>query len=419
MSAGPNPSRRQPPQYARKRTGKQQANRSRRNSNRILAILTGLVLLLLLCLLLLKQSRTDSRSTDSSYQENAATESSQVAGNQADTGDTQAVSATESLSQGTADHADGLSAQTALTVDLSQAVVVDLPDIFTQQGAVLTALMSDGRLLLNSGSHLGLWDPADQVYTEIAAADFGLQAAARGQLVVYGIGGDEMPQIFLWNMADSSQQTLLEDTAGGFYGLELDDQGNLYTTQTDPDASGKAAGAWLKVSLSDGQTQSVGSDQRDLALYQLSRIWPQVPLTWAYSNGQTWYEAVKQPDGPLFALQLTYVDTAGDLYRYSIAQVSSNSDGAGAGALQMILSDEEGGRPELSAAADLLVVNGRLAYDSSARRWYQLPATVSQPLESTARILGADSSGKNLYLAAATDKNGRFNRLIIVPEPAA
>ncbi|MDD2214678.1 MAG: hypothetical protein PHR21_09110 [Oscillospiraceae bacterium] len=389
--------------------------------NRLLISLTGLVLLLICVLLLLKQPWADGSSPAAAGQTTAAANTVQTDLSQAEASaaPTSAGPTPELTAAATAESADGLSAQTAITLDLSQAVTVALPDVFVQQGAVFTAMMADGRLLLNSGSHLGLWNPVNQAYTEIATADFGLQAAAKGQLVVYGVGGDEMPQLFLWNMADDSQKTLLEDSAGGFYGLELDDSGNLYTTQTDPDASGKAAGSWLKVSLSDGQTQTAGSDLRELALYELYRVWPQVPLTWAYSNGQTWYEAVKQPDGPLFALQLTYIDTAKDWYRYSIAQVSSDAAGAGASALQTILPATEGSYPELSATANLLVINKRLAYDSTARRWYQLPAADSQLLEQTATILGADSSGQNLYLAAATDKNGRFNRLIIVPRPSS
>ena len=293
-------------------------------------------------------------------------------------------------------------------IDPAAAREIPLPEAFRSHGYDLLHILPDGRLVLLNPTRLSLLDPQTGEETEVARAEFGLQAAANDRWLVYGEGGDEVFAIHSYEIATGEQRERLRDEVG-FYGLELGADDRFHTTALRSQPGTKLPDAWLSVSLHDDMEQRMEPTLRRLGDHALAALWPDLELSWAYRDGASWYRSALDLDGRLHALQVTVLDRRAEFYEWQLFAV----EGEGAEASLVPRSPRiNGTEPQLVTRRGLLIIDRVLAYLPEEGRWLRLQLPAHLDARRGPRFVGRRADG-SLYVGTGDD-NGLATGLGVI-----
>ncbi len=202
-----------------------------------------------------------------------------------------------------------------------------------------------------------------QVERVLAEAPYGVQAAADDRYLVWGVGGDEVWQLYCYDVETDETKLLATDQLG-FYGLAILPDHRFYTTRIDYDNMLKIPRAYVQFDLTTGRAEETpaAESRLDAALDLLASRTGREPGAWHYEVGTTWSEAYVNGAGDLFELQIAYADLAADLYDYQLFKIAVD------GTETQIAAARRAPRPELLTAQDSLSCGSKWFYEGA---WYQ------------------------------------------------
>ncbi len=295
----------------------------------------------------------------------------------------------------------GATAADPLILDGAARIALPLPSGFAASGWEWVRGLPQGTWILNSGSRLVLFDPANGAEEVICEAEFGIQAVANDHQVAYGIGGDEVPEVFLYDLATAYTVGVLY-AADGFLDLEWTRDGGLLASRLRYTGEEAVLDAWLRYDTATGAVTEIPSGERSYAQYVFERAHPELNPHWTYETGVLWHTA--------------WLDGGEQLY-YAAVQRRGRDDYAwclyrstAAGGV-LLYESPAGPLPPLKMTQNMLQVGDGLAYATTTGRWYAVTGG-DDVFAYGASLLAQDARG---VLVAARDRLGRLSTLYRLP----
>lgn len=275
---------------------------------------------------------------------------------------------TETTTAHTAMATTGTTATRAVpgSIDGASAVRIDLPDAMERAGWTLVKILPDGRLVLNSGSRLSIFDPSDDTETIIREAEFGIQAAANANYVVFGIGGDEVPAVFVHHIAANYTEMVLQDPAG-YLDLEVTRTNGVLASRIRYTGAEAVLDAWVRYDVASHTVTTIPSGERSYAKYLFRARYPDKNASWTYEIGQLWHEAWVDGTEELFYSEV--VRHGRDDYEMRIHRSTASGDGP------VLYEQSTGPIPEIRLSGNLLVVEDTTAIRMDTGHVLDLPET--------------------------------------------
>lgn len=295
----------------------------------------------------------------------------------------------------------GTSAADPIVLVGSALVAMPLPAGFAQSGWEWVRALPDGTWVLNSGSRLVIWDPRSGEEEVVCEAEFGIQVAANDRFLAYGIGGDEMQEIFLYDIAADYTQSVLY-AVDGFLDLEMTRAGGLLASRIRYTGEEAELDAWLRYDTATGAVMEIPSGERSYAHYLFVRAHPDLNPRWTYEIGVPWHQAWLDGGEQLYYAAVTR--QARDDYTLRLYRSL-----AGGGAL--LYESVSGPLPAVAVTQNLLRIGEDLAQVTTNGLWY----TVAAPADAFpdgARLVAYETDG---MLVAARDRLGRLSTLYKLP----
>ena len=292
-----------------------------------------------------------------------------------------------------------------LMLDLASRVKVAVPEPFVQQGWTLVRQLPDGRLILNSGRRLSIFDPATGAEKIVKEAEFGIQAAANDRFLAFGVGGDEMTEVSLHYIAEDYTEIVLQDS-DGFLDLEMTRAGGLLASRIRYTGEEAVLDAWIRFGTDSYDTAVLSSAERSYARYLFAGIYPDKSTIWTYDIGKAWHD--------------TWLDAAEQLFYAKVVRSGRNDSSfhlyrpSPGGQDTLLYSRESGMLPLISVSHNLLSVDRSTAFRTDTGRW--LHASFEQfsaeGFPHGGSLVAANPDG---ILVAALDRFGRLGELYRLP----
>ena len=262
--------------------------------------------------------------------------------------------------------ATGLSYEEALPWALGVREELSIPAVYSEDGYRLLRVLSDGRLILANARQVSILNIGDGTEVVVATADFGLQAVTNDRYIVFGIGGDEVFAIDAYDISTGTTTRLLADESG-YFGLEIDSEDRVYTTEVLELRYGRTTGAYLTYDIPKGLLTAAEDVPHSQGLQDLVVMVPDANLTWSYQVDAPWYEAWRLSDKLSMAIEIAYTDIYDETYAYQIYLLDREEDAP----ILMTKSIRGGRRPRINVEAGLFVQDDTVFFDPANRRWYR------------------------------------------------
>lgn len=291
----------------------------------------------------------------------------------------------------------GADADHPVPLDLAHREEIPVPAAFREAGWELIRLLPDGRMILNSGRRLSVWDPRTGEETVVAEAEFGIQAAANDRFLAFGAGGDEMLEVSLHYIAENYTEVVLQDP-DGYLDLEMTRAGGLLASRIRYTGEEAVLDAWLRFDTVSYGTSVLPSADRSYARYLFRLACPDRNPDWTYDIGKAWHEPWLDGAEQLFYAEI--VRGGRDDYALRLFRsTASESD-------PVLFTRSGGPLPRVDVTQNLLVVDNSLAMHTATGRWVvaDFAATEGGDFPFGGRLVAADDTG---FLAAALDRYGR------------
>ncbi len=289
--------------------------------------------------------------------------------------------------------------------DLASRKEIAVPAPFIQSGWELVRLLTDGRMILNSGSRLSVYDPATGAETVVREAEFGIQAAANDRFLAFGAGGDEMTEIFLHSIRDNYTESVLQDT-DGFLDLEMTRANGLLASRIRYTGEEAVLDAWIRFDAVTYATATLPSADRSYARYLFSRAYPSKNAVWTYDVGKPWHQAWLDDAESLFYAEVTRAGRTD----YELKLYRSTASGKD----PLLFRSASGALPEVTVAHNLLLVGDDTAMRTDTDRWIRadFASLANDGFPYGGRLVAAGEDG---LLVAALDRHGHLSTLYRVP----
>lgn len=207
-------------------------------------------------------------------------------------------------------------------IPVSQFTAIQLPSYWQEHPFEVIYNWSDGKLLLSERGRLSIFDPTiggDAGEKVLASADYGVQGTANDHYVVYGIGGDEVWELFYYDVRSGETSFFAEDE-WGFYGFDLSEDDLFYTLRINYENMVKIKENYVAISVPDGAI-TVQESLEHRSIKALRKYVPDLQSEWLYEDAHSWSEACCTNHGQLFELITTNVDTKKEVYDYELRMI--------------------------------------------------------------------------------------------------
>jgi hypothetical protein len=312
---------------------------------------------------------------------------------------------TQSAKPSIAMKADPGSYELPVSVNLSARTEIALPEPFKKGGWELVHILPDGRLILNSGRRLSIIHPATGQETLIKEAEFGIQAAANDRFVAFGIGGDEVTEIYLHQIGPNYTEVVLRDK-GGYLDLEMTRADGLLASRIRYTGEEAVLDAWIRFDAVSYKTAKLVSTDRSYAKYLFRARYPSKNADWTYDIGRIWHQAWLDSAEQLFYAETVHSghnDFSMKIYR----SMSTEPD-------MLLFKSPSGPMPDVLVAHNLLVIGRSTAYRTDTGRWIRasFETLAGSAFPYGGMLLAARADG---VLVAALDRLGHPNALYRLP----
>lgn len=292
-----------------------------------------------------------------------------------------------------------------IAADLAARIEISLPVSFKKDGWELVHILPDGRLILNSGRRLSIISPADGKETVVKEAEFGIQAAANDRFLAFGVGGDEMTEIYLHQIELNYTEMVLQDD-DGFLDLEMTRAGGLLVSRIRYTGEEAILDAWIRFDTASYKVVNLASSDRSYARFLFRTQYPSKNADWTYDIGRAWHQAWLDSAEQLFYAEI--VRSGRNNYATKIYRsLASGND-------VLLFESASGLIPDVAVAHNLLVIGRSTAYRTDTGRWlhasFETMANAVFPYGG--RLLAAREDG---ILIAALDRFGRPSTLYRLP----